>query len=273
MPRPNPILVLATVFLLASATVMAQSTSATTSTTPSSGTTRSSSLDRLYINFIEDATIVDEQRWEGWFQYDDWDIIDISALYGSAAFQVWRNSEIGGRVGFGNSDSTDDLPDGTGATDLDLWGKYYWDLEGTELTAGAIATIPTGDDSSGLGWNAFSLKGFGAIRHSLRTVVLTGTLGLQANGTGHTLDSGDLDGELAFSAGAGVIAPWSDAFSFIGELSWKSNRFEGLDDDVQLLGGIDLRLSNRGMLRPAVSVGLQDGAPNWVFFVGYAYSF
>jgi len=276
MTRRNQIPILVTALLLTSAPAVAQTTSSTGSAAPpASGPTSTSSLDRLYINFIEDATIVDEQRWEGGFDYQDWDHINISTLYGQAAFQVWRNTEIGGRVGFGNSSSSEGLPDGNGATDFDLWGKYYWDLGGrnTELAAGAILTIPTGDDASGLGWDAFALKGFGAIRYRLRSVVLTGTLGMQANGTGHILDSGDLDGKLAYSAAAGVIAPWSDTLSFVGELTWMSNRFEGIDDDAQLLAGLDLRLSNRGMLRPAVAAGLQDGAPNLEFIIGYAYSF
>ena len=275
MPRLTPVRLLVPALLLISTVALAQEPTATGSTAPPPSSTHSSSLDRLYLNFIEDAMIVDEQRWEGWLQYDDADFIDVTALYGSAAFQVFPNTELGGRVGFGQTDTTEGLPDGTGATDLDVWGKYYWNLgdRATELTAGAILTVPTGDDASGLGLDAFALKGFGAIRYSLKAVVLTGTVGLQANETGHILGSGDLDGELSFQAGAGVIAPWSDAFSFIGELSWKSNRFEGFDDDTRLLGGLNLRLSDRGMLRPAVSVGLDDGAPDFQFFIGYAHSF
>jgi hypothetical protein len=269
---PTSVLVLA---LLLSPAAAAQDTTPTGSAGPPPAATHSSSLDRLYLNFIEDAMIVDEQRWEGWLQYDDADFIDFTVLYGQAAFQIFRDTEIGGRVGFGRSDTDSGLSDGTGATDLDLWGKYYWNLgdRATEISAGAILTIPTGDDSVGLGADAFALKGFGAIRFSLQAVVLTGTLGLQVNETGRTLGSGDLDGEASFSAGAGVIAPWSEAFSFIGELSWKSNRFEGFDDDARLLGGLNLRLSDRGMLRPALAVGLQDGAPDFEFIIGYAHSF
>jgi hypothetical protein len=268
----NFFLALVPALFLSSAVAVAQGTQTSGGTTAA---THSSSLDRLYVNFIEDAMIVDEQRWEGWFQYDDSDFIDVAALYGQAAFQIWRNSEIGGRVGFGKTDSSSGAEDGTGATDFDLWAKYYWNLgdRGTEMSAGAIVTIPTGDDSAGLGMDAFALKGFGAIRYSLNHLVLTGTLGLQTNDNGQTLGSGELDGDISFTAGAGVIIPWSDAFSFIGELSWKSARFEGLDDDARLLGGLNLRLSDRGMLRPAVAAGLDDGAPDFEFIIGYAHSF
>jgi hypothetical protein len=236
--------------------------------------TVTSSRDRLYLNFVEDAMITDEQWWEGWVQYDDRDQIDRTILFGQAAFQVWRNTEIGGRVGFGKTDTNPPLDDGTGATDFDFWGKYYWNLgnDRTEITAGAILTVPTGDDSVGLGFDAFALKGFGAVRWRLSTVVITGTLGLQLNDDGRTLNSPSLDGQTAFSAGAGVIAPWSDSFSFIGELTWSGKRFKGLDDEAALLGGLNLRLSERSLLRPSIAVGLQDGAPDWQVYIGYAYA-
>jgi len=237
--------------------------------------TNTSSQDRLYINFIEDAMIVDEQWWEGWLQYDDADIIKRTILFGRAAFQPWDRVEIGGSIGFGGTDSSMNLPDGTGATDLNLWGKYFWNLNNdrTELTAGAIATIPSGDDSAGLGFDAWALKGFAAARYRLKPAVVTGTVGLQFNSNGRTLDSPTLDGEIAFSLGVGVIAPWSETFSWVGELTWKSERFDGADNNTQLLGGINLRLSSRSLLRPALAFGLQDGAPDLQVIVGYAYSF
>ena len=270
MRRPFPIRVLLPLLLLSTTATLAQQTA------PSgSASTSTSSLDRLFINFIEDATIVDEQRWEGWFQYEDGDAVDISAAYGTAAFQLWTNTEVGGRVGFGKTDVDGTDLDGTGATDLDLWGKYYWNLgdRGTEIAAGAILTVPTGDDAAGLGFDAFAVKGFVAGRFALEALILTGTLGVQANESGRIFDSVDIDGESSFTLGGGVIVPWSDAFSIVGELSWKTQRFEDFEDDARLLGGLNLRLSDRGMLRPAVGIGLEDGAPDYMFLIGYAHSF
>lgn len=237
--------------------------------------TNTSSQDRLYINFIEDAMVVDEQWWEGWLQYDDADIVKRTILFGRAAFQPWNNVEVGGSIGFGNTDTSFDSNEGTGATDLNLWGKYFWNLNNdrTELTAGGILTVPSGDDSVGLGFDSWALKGFGAARYRLKPAVITGTVGLQFNSNGRTLGSPTLDGEIAFSLGVGVIAPWSESFSWVGELSWKSERFDGAENDTRLLGGINLRLSSRGLLRPALAFGLQDGAPDLQVLVGYAYSF
>jgi hypothetical protein len=237
--------------------------------------TNTSSRDRLYINFIEDAMVVDEQWWEGWLEYDDFDAVQRTILYGRAAFQPWENIEVGGAIGFGNTDVSQGDNEGTGATDLSLWGKYFWNLgdDRTELSAGAILTVPSGDDSVGLGWDSWALKGFGAMRYRFKPAVLTGTLGLQLNSDGRTLGSPTLDGQLAYSLGVGVIAPWTEAFSWIGELSYKSERFDDVGNDSQLLGGINLRLSARSLLRPALAFGLEDGAPDFQVVVGYAYSF
>jgi hypothetical protein len=271
-------LAMTVLLLLSPAAVLAQeteSTRASAGTTTPPGGTNTSSRERLFLNFAEDAMIVDEQWWEGWLQYDDADSVDRTVLFGQAAFQPWQDFEVGGRVGFGSTDTPPGVEDGTGATDLDLWGKYFWNMNNqkTEFSAGAILTVPTGDDSAGLGFDAFALKGFGAMRYRLKAAVITGTIGLQINDDGSIFGSPDLDGELSVSAGAGVIVPWSEAFSFIGELSWKTERFDGADDDARLLAGLNLHLSNRSMLRPAISLGLEDGAPDVQIFVGYAYTF
>jgi len=237
--------------------------------------TNTSSQDRLYINFIEDAMVVDEQWWEGWLQYDDADYVKRTILFGRAAFQPWDNVEVGASIGFGNTDTSSGSNEGTGATDLNLWGKYFWNLNNdrTEVSAGGILIVPSGDDSVGLGFDSWALKGFGAARYRLKPAVITGTVGLQFNSNGRTLGSPTLEGETAFSLGVGVLAPWGESFSWVGELTWKSERFDGIDNNTQLLGGINLRLGSRSLLRPALAFGLQDGAPDFQVLVGYAYSF
>ena len=202
-----------TLALLPGTTLAQETETVETSEIPATTTsaTNTSSQDRLYINFIEDAMVVDEQWWEGWLQYDDADVVKRTILFGRAAFQPWNNVEVGGSIGFGGTDSSMNLPDGTGATDLNLWGKYFWNMgnDRTELTAGGIFTVPSGDDSVGLGYDAWALKGFGAVRYRLKPAVLTGNVGVQFNSNGRTLGSQTLDGEIAFSLGIGVIAPWS----------------------------------------------------------------
>ena len=92
-------------------------------TTPA--TAQTSGSDRLFLGFAEEAAVVDSQWWEGQGQLLENDNFDALIAVGVAAFQVADGWEVGGKVGFGNTDASDGL-DGTGATDLDAWGKYYF---------------------------------------------------------------------------------------------------------------------------------------------------
>jgi len=236
--------------------------------------------DRLFLGFVEDAAIVSQQRWEGQFQVLDGltesDAVDITALYGIAAFQPISDLEVGGRVGFGESDIAGFDGDGSGATDLDLWAKYYLGAsdENTDWTVGGVITVPTGDDTAGLGADAFAVSGFGAMRHRLNKATVVAHVGLQMNGDGRAFGSTvDLDGQFAVQLGAGVIAPFTNRLSLVGELVYRGERFDGLDDDGRLLGGVNWKVGQRGMVRGAVGVGLLDAAPDGQLIVGYAVNF
>jgi hypothetical protein len=252
--------------LLASFPVAAQ--------TPGASATPTSSDDRLFYAFIEDATVVDRQWWEGRLEYIDGDSIEITQLSGVVAFQPWDRVELGGRVGFGDSDVGGGLSDqsGSGATDLDFWGKYYFGGGGeTEFAAGIVATIPTGDDNAGLGSDAFAVSAFGAIRHRLARAILSFHGGLRFNQDGQIFGV-DLDGETSALLGGAIIAPLADQITVVGEVDFESGRFDGADDDLRVLGGLNWRVFNRGMFRAALGVGLSDGAPDWQVLIGYAAS-
>jgi hypothetical protein len=236
--------------------------------------------DRLFLGFIEDAAIVSQQWWEGQIQFVDGlyenDAVDITAIYGVAAFQPVSDLEVGGRVGFGDSDIDGFDGDGSGATDLDLWAKYYIGAnnEDTDWSLGGVVTVPTGDDTAGLGSDAFAVSGFSAVRHRLDKATVTGHLGLQMNGDGRAAGSTvDLDGQFAVQLGAGVIAPFTDDLSLVGELVYRGERFDGFDDDARLLGGVNWKVGNRGIVRAAVAVGLMDAAPDAQLIFGYAANF
>jgi hypothetical protein len=232
-------------------------------------------MDRLFLNFVEDATIVNRQWWEGQAEYSDSDLIDTILLRGVAAFQPMANLELGGRVGFGTTDTPSGFPEGTGATDLDLWGKYYFGTPGssTEFAAGAIVTVPTGDDTAGLGFDSFGVGAFGSLRYNAKRMILTGKIGLRMNGDGSILGSGDIDGDTSASVGAGVIWPWNQKVGLVGEINYEDGRFEGADSDSRALAGIQCGLGQDGLLRGAVSFGLSDGAPDFQVLAGYATMF
>jgi hypothetical protein len=232
--------------------------------------------DRLFMNFAEDATIIDGQWWEGQFVWADGDApytIDSMVLRVVAAVNLRPHLEVGGSVGFGDTDA-DGGVDGSGATDLDLYGKWHFGAtkHGSELAAGGIVTIPTGDDTAGLGYDAFSFAGFGSLRHRFEHFVLTGNIGARANGDGG-FRGADLDGDLSGFGGAGIIYPISDQVSLIGEMDFESSRFDGGKSMFDVSGGLNWHLSNRGIARVAISFGLADGSPDSTLTGGYVFLF
>jgi hypothetical protein len=242
---------------------------------PSTGT---SSSQRLFRSFIEDATIVDNQWWEAQVEYADADTHDLLILRGVATFQPWKNFELGARVGFGTSDASGDYPDGSGATDLDAWGKYYLGKAGdaAEFAVGAMVTIPTGDEAAGLGDDSFAAGAFGAMRYVYDRFVFAAHVGVRINGDGKVFTpegSSELKGDVSPMVGVGVFFPFTDVVTFVGELNYEGKRFEERDTAIRALGGLNWRVSNRGIVRSALSIGLDDGAEDAQIIVGYAVNF
>jgi len=261
----------ATGFVLA--LVLADAASAADAAKPTSGD------DRLFQMFAEDATVVPNQWWEGSLDFAGYEHVDVTALMLTAAVKPVDRLELGGRVGFGSSSADGDAPDGSGATDLDLWGKWYLGAAGgrTEFVLGGLATVPTGDETAGLGHDAFDFEGFGAMRYRLPEAILCAHAGFRMNGDGHVGEPsphGDtLDGRTSFLFGAGVIFPVSDQVGLVGEANMESERWKDTDSDFRILFGVNWRPLNRGMIRAAISAGLTDAAPDGRLILGYAYTF
>lgn len=275
--RLGPVLVLC--LTLVAPASLAQEPPADTGTTPPADDTGgqrqgSSSADRLFLNFIEDGTIVDNQWWEGNLVYAEGEAADATLLSGQVAFQPWRDLELGARVAFGSTDTQGPIPEGTGATDLDVWAKYRFPPGArTEFTVGGVLTVPTGDESAGLGADAFGVSVFGAMRYRFRRFVFSGNLGAQFNEDGRVLGSGiDLDGQTAPFVGAAAMFFITDRITLVAEGRWRSERFEGVGDDSQLLGGLDWHVSPRGVLRAAVGFGVSSAAPDVTILAGYAFN-
>lgn len=233
--------------------------------------------DRLFLSFIEDAKIVETQWWEGRAEYADGDIIESTLVRGIVAFRPWDSElEVGGRVGFGSTDTPAPLPDGEGGTDFDLWAKYHVgsDSNDTDYVVGGVLTIPTGDDTAGLGNDAFGASVFGALRYQLQQATIAAHIGFRFNGDAEILGLVERDGEVSAQLGAAVIYPLrNDSFSVIGELDFEGERFDGADDAFRVLGGLNWRVGRQGMVRGAVAAGLSDGAPDAEFLIGYAAQF
>lgn len=230
--------------------------------------------DRLFLGFAEDPALAEDQWWEGQAEVIDYNSLDSIAVRLIFALQPYDRFEFGGRIGFGSTDTPAFIPDGSGSTDLDLWGKYHLGSKGddTQFAVGALATVPTGDDTAGLGYDSFSAALFGSMRHRLPEAIVTGHVGARYNQDGRFLGV-DLEAKNSFLAGVGVIFPLTDEISGIAEGKYESRRFTGGDPDFRILGGINWHLDRRGVVRAAVALGLTDGAPDTQILAGYALQF
>jgi hypothetical protein len=233
--------------------------------------------DRLFLSFAQDAAIVSSQWWEGQLEYDgsaDKLPVDVLTVRGVVAFQPFRNIEIGGRLGFAKSSASPPLPEGSGATDLDAYAKYYFAnaVDRTDFTAGLLLTVPTGDDTSGLGYNAFSEQAFGGVRYRLDQAIIGGHVGVRFNGHGK-FQGVSLEGKTSIELAVNAVFPMSHDVSLVGEAHIETERFKNMDSTAELLAGVNWRAFGRGMFRGALGAGLTDSAPKYRILVGYAYSF
>jgi len=233
------------------------------------------SQDRLFLQSFEfDGAIVQGQWWEGDAVYTDAHDFNTFTVDFLVALQMMDQLEVGGRVGFGSSDTSGGLENGTGATDLDVWGKWRLGTSSpdTDISVGAEVTVPTGDDSVGLGTDAFALTFFGALREQMQNSVLTAYAGIQFNDNGQIFGT-NLEGTTAGLMGVAILLPLTDTITFVGEANLTTERFEGADSDFSITGGINWHLTDRGIFRAALDLGLTDGANDGALLAGYAYTF
>lgn len=232
-----------------------------------------SGADRLFLSFAEEAAVPPSQWWEGQVRYTDASPFDALEARLQAAFQPIPNLEVGGRFGFGNSDGPGGAG-GTGATDLDAWGKFIFGgvAQNTDFAVGGLVTVPTGDDTAGLGRDAFDFEAFGSLRHRSAQAIISASTGFRISGDGQ-IGGVSFSGKNSFFVAGGVLVPVSDPWSFVGELRMETETVEGGDPDFRALGGVNWRPFTRGILRGAVTLGLTDGAPDFQITAGYAYTF
>ncbi len=241
---------------------------------------RTPTTDRLFLGFAKDASLADQQWWEGQLEISSHDILDTVAAKLVFAVRPVERFEFGGIVGFADSDLPTPLNslEGSGATDLDLWGKYeLGSLEdGTDLAVGLTVTIPTGDDSAGLGRDSFDAGVFFSSRKAMNGFDLVGHVGANFHGDGRILGV-DLDGKVSAELGIGFIFPMSSTISLVAEGHLETKQYKNTGDlgdtDTRILGGADWKLGGNGMLRAALALGLTDGAPDTQLILGYAARF
>jgi hypothetical protein len=103
---------------------------------------------------------------------------------------------------------------------------------------------------------------------------ISASVGVRLNGDGQFRGPGtNLDGKTSVTGGFGWLFPISEQVTFVAEGDFESKRFEGIDSKARVLGGINLRVANRGLVRLAIVGGLTDAAPDLQVLGGYAFHF
>jgi hypothetical protein len=232
--------------------------------------------DRLFLSFVEDTAMASKYHSEGQLELAFCECSDqyISRAIFALQLDAMPRVEFGGRFGMGGA-SFPDSRDLGGTTDLDLWTKLYIGPRLSprlEFTAGALLTIGTGDEESGLGWGGLRSKLFGAARYSFPDFVLTANAGIRIN-EDTRVNGFALDGEVAPSLGFGMLYPVNDSLMVVGEATYEGERFDGWEEDARILAGVNWKLLPHGVLRLAVSGGLTDGAPDSQLLAGYSFDF
>lgn len=231
--------------------------------------------DRLFRSFVEDTAITGRYRLETQFQREEGGSIDrgLMNVIGSVQFESIPNVEFGAKLSVVGANTTAGAG-GDGLGDTDLWAKYVLGTTSDnrhELAFGVVATLPTGSDGDGTGFDSTGSKLFVAGRREIVWGVLTGNLGLSFNSDGQIFGLG-LSGKTAFGVNIGVIAPLSYRLTLIGEVGYAGERFTGFGNETTVLAGVNVLLKDAS-LRVAVAFGLSDGSPDVEVTVGYAFPF
>lgn len=241
--------------------------------------------DRLMQRPEWDGAVMQTNWIEGTLRYQEWD-----TDFGDA--EVWSigptfitslpgNSrvELGGRMDIMRFE-LESLDEETGLSDIDVWGKYQLIRDSQIMVAtGLLVTLPTGSDdiihphSSG----ALNMELFIAARFEIsNTLAAISHVSIRKN---DDMDvqiedwETEMEGETQLGFGAGVIYQLSPEINLQGEFNYATDPYDEFDDDIRLRGGVDLKMTNDLTLRSGLSLGADDGAPEWEFTAGCAYTF
>ncbi|MEW6749853.1 MAG: hypothetical protein AB1505_02620 [Candidatus Latescibacterota bacterium] len=215
---------------------------------------------RLYQSFFHDSPVAAAPYVQGGVVCEGYDAASRLSLGGQGGAPVIPGAEVQGAVGFSSLDYDNELAEGqSGINDLLLAGRYRVPLQAAQAAVGGWITLPVGDED--LGEGNLDLGFFGAARHRLPQLVVTGVVGVDFLdfATGR---------EASLRGAGGVIYPASERLAVIGELALRSKLAYGL-----LTGGVDYRLAGTGRVRGFLGLGVDNGAPDLVLAGSFLYPF
>jgi hypothetical protein len=224
---------------------------------------------RLFQRFAEDAAIASAGWAEGQFVYTNFPGDGTGEfLGGQFAFGVSDQVEAGLRLGWANVNASD-APEGSGLSDIDIYGKYRFHGRASHCAVGALVKAATGDPEKGIGTGGTDVEGFGSCRADLKSVTVTGNAGARYNGA---TDSPLPDSTPSFLLGGGLLMPLAPRLTLVIEASYESERLKGAGSDVRLTLGAQYGGPAPGLgFRGAIALPLSDGAPDFQGIFGAVY--
>ncbi|MDH3626798.1 MAG: carboxypeptidase-like regulatory domain-containing protein [Acidobacteriota bacterium] len=232
--------------------------------------------DRFYTAFVEDAQLPERSRFELAVRSREFDMSShllseaIVAIQPTGMPQV----EFGARIGYGAVDN-DFGPDGGGLMDTDVWGKFVVNRASARAPRsafGVVITLPTGDEDMGLGFDAMRSEIFGATRFNRDRHAWSLHYGVRVNENSE-IGTATLEGEVAPVAGAAWMMAFRETIRVSLEARFEGARFEGGEDEAQVLVGWTWRAVENMKLRTAIGAGLADGSPDVIGQFGVAFDF
>ena len=238
--------------------------------------TEDAGVDRFFLSFVEDPALAQYRHYEVRLDYRDVGFGESPLLEGIVALQLAAvpRVELGARGGFADID-IDGLVDDSGATDLDIWGKFHmWRSGDTrmDLSLGVISTLPTGDPDAGLGRDAVQSKVFVGGSYAWASSLFVMSMGFAAAENGEVLGA-NLEGEVAPTASVGLMVPFARGMSAVFEASYEGERFKDIGANSQLLAGLNWRFRDWGQIRLAGSKGVGETSDLARIIVGFAFGF
>lgn len=183
--------------------------------------------------------------------FADYNFANFLFFGGQIGFPLGYNFELGITLNFLNVDP-EFGNNSSGLTDPTVVGRYLVQEGETDISVGAGLTLPLGEEEVG-GGDGVDLNIFGALRHYLNaSLAISGVLGIDF------VEDFDEDYDASLRLGGGVIYQTNNPdLQLIGELLILS------EGDFSILSfGVDYRVGNASRLRPALALGLDDGAPD-----------
>ena len=185
--------------------------------------------------------------------FSNFDFFNTLSVGGQLGIPIGDEFELGITLDFLTVDP-DFGDNASGLTDPIVVGRYQIQQGETDISVGAGLSLPLGDEDIGQG-DGVNFNMFGALRYLLQSnLAITGVLGIDFI---EEFDGDDYDASLRL--GGAVVYRSNPDLQLIGELNILS------DPDFVLLNfGVDYRVGPSARLRPALGVGLDNGAPDFV---------